>query len=285
MLILLVFWLGVGGMPISVAQAQDAQPTGQPALTWAIYDAPPFMITEGSDADSGIFDRIRSLLSQQLADLPQAVLTAPFPRIVSALKSGADWCFIGGVQTPDRELFAAFSKPVAMFYPLRIVVHSADRARFDAMKPLSLLSLMRDHPELQTSVLRNRSLGPQVDALLRAYPVRNQHSDFLEAFRMLMNRRLDYLVDYSNIATYNAQRLGRPGGLLVLPMSETPEPVYARVMCARPDRGQAVLDRINQVLDRERASPAYRAIVEAWSAPPDQAKIRAIYDTQFLTAP
>ncbi|OQP86504.1 hypothetical protein BTR14_10875 [Rhizobium rhizosphaerae] len=253
-------------------------------MTWAIYDAPPFMIAEGADAESGIFDRIRNLLSHQLGDLPQAVLTAPFPRIVTALKAGADWCFIGGVKTPERETFAVFSKPVAMFYPLRVVINSADRARFEALQPLSLLLLMRDHPELQTSVLRNRSFGPQFDALQNAYPAANQHSDFLEAFRMLMNRRLDYLVEYSNIATYHARRLGKPDGLVLLPMTEVSEPVYARVMCARTAQGLAVVDRIDHVLDQERDTPAYRAIVEAWSAPADQAKIRAIYDSQFLTA-
>jgi hypothetical protein len=31
-----------------------------------------------------------------------------------------------------------FSRPVAMFYPLRIVVRAENRARFEALGPLSL---------------------------------------------------------------------------------------------------------------------------------------------------
>ncbi len=63
-----------------------------------------------------------------------------------------------------------FSRPVAMFYPLRIVVRAADRDRFAALGPLSLHDLLTARRSLRTSVLRDRAIAPAVDALFRQYP-------------------------------------------------------------------------------------------------------------------
>ncbi|GGD95420.1 hypothetical protein GCM10011390_12700 [Aureimonas endophytica] len=264
-----------------LAPSASAEEAG---VTWAIYDAAPFMIADGPNRDRGIFDQIRHLLDARLADIPHQTLSAPFPRIVTSLKAGAQWCFVGGVKTPEREDFAYFSLPVALFYPLRLVVPAEERQKFAAMAPLSLRHLLEERPDLRTSMLRNRSLGPVIDDLLRRFPPPETHSDFPEAFRMLLNRRLDYLIDYANIATYNADLLGRPGAFAMLPFEERPEPVFSRVMCARTPWGRAFIDRVDAVLREARPMADYRAIVEAWSAPEDLPTIRAAYDGAFLAS-
>jgi polar amino acid transport system substrate-binding protein len=268
--------------PARAGDAQTVHPITKP-ITWTVYDAAPFMMTEGPDRDAGIFDRIRGLLSARLTTYTHSTLTVPFPRIVTSLKNGEDWCFIGGVRTPEREAFAVFSRPVAMFYPLRVVIHVPQRDRFAALEPLSLRSLLSEHRDLRTSMLRNRAMAPAIDALLRQYPPGQTHSEFGEAFRMLLNDRLDYLVEFSSIAAYNARQLGQPGAFLGLPFAEGPEPVFARVMCAGTPWGREVVARIDAVLAQERPGPAYRGIVEAWAAPEDLPRIRAVYDS-FLAS-
>lgn len=268
--------------PARAGEAQAA-PSAANQITWSVYDAAPFMMTEGPDRDAGIFDRIRGLLSARLTGYIHSTLTVPFPRIVTSLKSGEEWCFVGGVRTPEREAFAVFSRPVAMFYPLRVVIHAPQRARFAGLEPLSLRGLLSEHRDLRTSMLRNRAMAPAVDALLRQYPPGQTHSEFGEAFRMLLNDRLDYLVEFSSIAAYNARQLGQPDAFLGLPFAEGPEPVFARVMCAGTPWGREVVARIDAVLAEERPGPAYRGIVEAWTAPEDLPRIRAVYD-HFLAS-
>lgn len=253
------------------------------APAWAIYDAPPFMIAEGADADAGIFDRIRHLLDERLAEGPTPTLRAPFPRVVAALKDGAALCFVGGVKTPEREAFAVFSLPVAMFYPLRIVVRAPERDRFAARAPLSLTALLADRT-LRTSFLRDRTLGPRIDGLVREAAPPSRHSEFREAFRMLLADRIDYLVEYSAIASYQAKSLGQPEGIAALPFAEAPPPVLSRVMCPNTEWGRARIARIDAILRVERTSPAYRRIVEAWAEPGDLATIREVYDRAFLAA-
>ena len=241
------------------------------------------MMTEGENRDAGIFDRIRRLLSERLIGYTHSTLNVPFPRIITSMKNGEDWCFVGGVKTPEREDFAVFSRPVAMFYPLRIVVRAANRARFEALEPLSLRDLLTEHRELRTSMLRNRAIAPAVDALFRQYPPGQIHSEFGEAFRMLLNDRLDYLVEFSSIAAYNARQFGEPNAFVGLPFAESPDPVFARVMCAGTPWGREVVARIDAVLAEERPGSAYRGIVEAWAAPEDLPRIRTVYDS-FLAS-
>ncbi|KQT60118.1 hypothetical protein ASG52_18540 [Methylobacterium sp. Leaf456] len=269
-LFLAAFLVAAGG-----ARAEEA-----PA--WAVYDAPPFMIAEGEDREAGIFDRIRHLLDARLSGGPARTLRGPFPRVVSALKDGTEICFVGGIRTPEREAFAVFSLPVAMFYPLRIVVHAPERARFEARGPLSLPALLADR-SLRTSFLRDRTQGPEIDALVRASGPPTVHSEFREAFRMLLADRLDYLVEYSAIAAYQANILGQPEGVAALPFAEAPAPLLSRVMCPNTEWGRARIARIDAILRAERSSPAYRAIVEAWAEPGDLATIREAYDRTFLT--
>ncbi|MEH3146550.1 MAG: TIGR02285 family protein [Methylobacterium frigidaeris] len=264
--------------------APASEPASSRQVTWAIYDAPPFMVTAGDDRDRGIFDRIRRLLNERLDGYAHRTITAPFPRIYKALTNGAEWCFVGGIRNPEREEFAVFSLPVAMFYPLRIIVRRGRQERFAAMEPLSLRRLLQDRRDLRTSVLRARTMAPAIDALLREHPPAQTHSEFEEAFRMLLNDRLDYLVEFSSIAAYSAGHLGRDGDLVALPFAEAPEPVLSRVMCAKTEWGRAVIERIDEILRRERPGPAYRAIVEAWADGPDRETIRRAYDTVFLTA-
>ena len=271
---------------VAAAFAQDADPARSGAgtqdgpLAWAVYDAAPFMIRQGADRDRGIFDRIRHLLDDRLAGAPQATLAAPFPRILALLRDGAELCFIGGAQTPERDGFALFSLPVAMYYPLRIVVRDEGRSRFEPRGSLSLAALLADR-SLRTSTLRDRVLGDPIDALLRRDPPTRLHSETGEAFHMLLADRLDYLLEFSAIAAYAQARYARDGGLVALPFVEAPPPILARVMCPRTDWGRRQIARIDDVLRIERPAPAYREIVEAWSEEADRPTIRGAFDADL----
>lgn len=279
----LAAWLSVTAAPAQQADPARRADTGDAPLAWAVYDAAPFMIRQGADRDRGIFDRIRHLLDERLAGAPQATLTAPLPRILALLRDGAELCFIGAAQTREREAFALFSVPVAMYYPLRIVVKDAGRSRFAPAGPLSLAALLADR-SLRTSTLRDRALGEPIDALLRRDPPTRFHSETGEAFHMLLAGRLDYLLEFSPIAAYAQSRHTRDGDIVALPFVEAPPPILARVMCPRTDWGRRQIARIDDVLRVERPASAYRDIVEAWSDEADRPTIRRAFDAVLLTS-
>jgi uncharacterized protein (TIGR02285 family) len=250
-------------------------------LNWGWFNAAPYMIAAGPDRDQGIFDQIRSLLQEEVPDYEHKDVQAPFPRIFQEIRNGNHWCFVGGVQTPERAQFAYFSAPVAVFLPFKVVVRKDRLAEFSSDGSISLAALQA-HAGMRTSYLRGRTFTPQIDALLAQQPALQYHSEFNEALQMLLARRLDYLVELPIITTYSAHQLGRDGELVSLDIRESADVTYSRVMCPKNDWGKQVVQRVDAVLRTQRAGARYRTIVERWSDEDSVRAIRAVYPTHFL---
>lgn len=254
-------------------------------LNWGWFNAAPYMIAEGPDKGVGIFDQIRTLLKEEMPGYEHREVQAPFPRIFQEIRNGNPWCFVGGVKNPEREPLAYFSVPVAVFLPFKVVVRRDRLAEFagpaGAGGAVSLAELMA-REGVRTSYLRGRSFSPQINALLEQQPNRQYHSEFNEALQMLLARRLDYLLELPIISTYSARQLGRDGELAALTIREHAEPTVNRVMCPRTEWGKQVIGKVNAVLQAQRGTARYRAIVERWSDEESLRVIRAIYPTQIL---
>jgi len=251
-------------------------------IVWGKYSVPPYMILEGERAHQGIFDMTRDILKENLPQYQHVELEAPFPRILSEIKKGSHWCYNGTLKTPERETYGYFSLPTSIFLPLRIVVRRDHLAQFKGQQ--SLQALLQKH-QLDTSVMRDRSYNPVVDKLLAAYPPKENYSEQVEAIGMLLAGRLDYMIELPLLAFEQASIMGHAGELVAIPMKETDDVVYNRVMCPKNEWGRNVIEQVNKVLRANRSKPSYRHIVEKWHDPESVAEIRKIYDDLFLKTP
>jgi polar amino acid transport system substrate-binding protein len=273
---------------LAAAGASAASASAPDRLTWGWFNAAPYMIADGSDKGVGIFDQIRTLLKSEMPEYEHKDVQAPFPRILREISSGNQWCFVGGVKSPEREALYHFSAPVAVFLPFKVVVRRDRLAEFggSANNPgaISLADLL-NKPAMRTSFLRGRTFTPSINSLLQQthlVETRQYHSEFNEALQMLLAKRLDYLIELPIISTYSARQLGRDGELAAIVIREHAEPTMNRVMCPRTEWGKQVVRKVDAVLHAERASARYRAIVERWSDDESVRAIRALYPTQFL---
>ncbi|EJN07858.1 transporter substrate-binding domain-containing protein [Herbaspirillum sp. YR522] len=251
-------------------------------IIWGKHHVPPYMIREGPLAHQGIFDLTLDVLKENLPQYQHVELGAPFPRVISEIKRGAHWCYIGTLKTPEREGDGYFSLPTSIFLPLRIIVRRDRAAQFAG--PQSLQRLLQNS-QLVTSVMRNRSYSPTVDRLLTSYPPRESYSEQAEAISMLLAGRLDYMIELPLLAFDQARLMGRPDELVAIATLEADEVVFNRVMCPRNAWGKKVIEQVNTVLDANRDKPYYRSIVEKWHDPASVAEIRKIYDSVFLKTP
>ncbi|MCA1325391.1 transporter substrate-binding domain-containing protein [Herbaspirillum sp. alder98] len=251
-------------------------------IIWGKHHVPPYMIREGALANQGIFDLTLNVLKDHLPQYEHMELAAPFPRVISEIKRGSHWCYIGTLKTPEREGDGYFSLPTSIFLPLRIIVRRDRVAQFQG--PQSLQALLRNR-QLVTSVMRNRSYSPTVDRLLAAYPPKEFYSEQAEAISMLLAGRLDYMIELPLLASDQARLMGHPGELVAIPTQEADEVVFNRVMCPKNEWGRKVIAQVNIVLNENRDKPYYRSIVEKWHDPASVAEIRKIYDTVFLKTP
>lgn len=251
-------------------------------ITWGWFNAAPYMIADGAERQHGIFDEVRQLLRDELPHYTHKEVQAPFPRIVEEIRNGKPWCFVGGVRTPERDGYAYFSAPVAIFLPFKVIVHQSRLAQLGAVDGSVSLQALLGTRTLRTSVLKGRTFTPAIDALLARRPPSQYHSEFNEALRMLLANRLDYLIDFPLIASYTARQMGREGELVALAIRESTDYTFNRVMCARTEWGRKVIADVDAVLRTERATARYRQVVEKWSDPDGVIQIRKVYNGRFL---
>jgi len=251
-------------------------------IIWGKHHVPPYMIREGPLAHQGIFDLTLDVLKENMPQYQHVELGAPFPRVISEIKRGSHWCYIGTLKTPEREADGYFSLPTSIFLPLRIIVRRDRLAQFTG--PQSLRTLLQDRQRV-TSVMRNRSYSPIVDKLLASHPPREFYSEQAEAISMLLAGRLDYMIEIPLLAFDQARLMGRTGELVAIPTLEADEVVFNRVMCPRNEWGRKVIEQVDAVLNANRDKPYYRSIVEKWHDPASVAEIRKIYDSVFLKTP
>jgi polar amino acid transport system substrate-binding protein len=251
-------------------------------IVWGRFNTAPNMIIEGPDKDKGTFDLVRAVLEKQLDTYEHKQAVAPFPRIFHEIKNGGSWCFVGGSKSVEREQFALFSVPAVITLPHKVIVRKADLKRF-GKGPVSLEKLLST-PGLRTSTLRERSINPVVDSLLRRYPPGERHSEFSESIQMLLAGRLDFLVETTVIVDYFARQNGHAGELVELDIREYGEPSYFHVMCPKNAWGMRVIESVNKVLQAERGNAAYRSIMEKWSNPQEALQMRRAYQHGFVTS-
>jgi uncharacterized protein (TIGR02285 family) len=131
-------------------------------------------------------------------------------------------------------------------------------------------------------VVRARAYSPTIDALLQRNPPAQAHSDYIDGLKMLMDDRLDYVIELPIRAAYISRRLDAQGKLVSMPFKEMSSHITTHLMCPKNEWGERVIREVDAVLRAERASPRYRRIVEQWSDADGVRDIRRLYDTVLL---
>lgn len=277
------YWQSVGAalllaLPPAHAQTKDT-------IVWGWADFAPYSIPNGKDRNQGLLDDARSLVMERLTGYEHKQIGAPIPRISAEIENGKNWCWFGPYQTPVREKFALFSLPVAIELPHRIIVNQASLARFEAMGNLSLEQMLVSG-KLTTLFTRGRSYGARIDDILLRHPLNESqwHSSMTQPLLMILAGRIDYTVEYSLVANYNARMSGQTGKLSALPFKEMTPYEFRRVMCPKNKWGEKVITDINAILRAERPSARYRKIAEKWHDDEGVRQIRQFYDRVFLKA-
>lgn len=255
--------------------------TAKETITWGYSHSPPNRFAEGSYRGQGLHDQVRHFLQQQLSAYDHKEVVAPFARSMEEIKSGHPWCYLNATKNAEREKWAYFSLPALINLPYRVIIRKDEQARFDQFGALSLKTLLADR-KLRTSLYRGATYGPIIDPLLQQRPPEQRHADTDQAIRMLLNDRIDYLIEFSITAFYLAKEQGQPGALLALPFKESGEPDITRVMCPNNAWGKKVIDQIDALLRVERPKLAYRKQLETWQGEEGTREIRRLYDDVFL---
>ncbi len=261
-------------------------------LTWMEADAPPFFIQSGPEKGQGYEDIVTAIIQENLPEYTHHRITATISRHYRDFKNGEKVCNVGLYRTPERERFLYFSIPSFFTLPTVIIIRKERFADFGNSKTVRLEEVLQNTDLLIGRAL-NRSYGRYVDEILDRH--RGAKNIFvyegeqlsLNFFKMLELDRLDGVIGLPEEAMYLAEKLGIRDQVMTLTIEENQRGMdswLSYVGCSRTPWGRKVIDRINEVLLRERPTERYRAAYERWLDPSSLENYRKLYREVFLKA-
>ena len=195
-------------------------------------------------------------------------MEASFSQTLFQLKAGDPICYPALVKTPERETFIAFSQ-MSVMHPSNYVTLSDELVKtLNLRREVDLRELL-DNEQLVLGLESGRSYGTQIDRTIRIHGVNTTMTfkagkSLVALYQMLTRSRVDYLIGYPFEAYFALDTLEQSAAFRSYPILGTPQFTMGAVGCANTPWGQAVISRINGVLDNIKATPAYREALTSW---------------------
>lgn len=263
-------------------------------IIWVKRHFPPAFILEGEMAGQGIHDRTVAILQEQMPEYRHRVVLANHPRMKKMMAGNANVCRAGLYRTPLRERTMHMSIAHILVPPHRIFIK---KSLLPKVRPLlekegynriSLEKIIQNHPELILGIEAQRSYGKPIDAVLNRYRTTanlslRYESDSRGYIKMLMADRIDGLIEIPAIFLYALRRTkATMDNFCSLEISESRDFLLAHIGCSKTAAGQAIIERINAILRKERGTDAFRRNMEYWYDPDTLPVFREAYESVFL---
>ncbi|BHH84139.1 hypothetical protein LA52FAK_24280 [Desulforhopalus sp. 52FAK] len=261
------------------------------SITWMEAVAPPFFIHDGPLKGQGYEDLITNIIKENLPEYEHSHIIANISRHYQQWKQGEKSCALAMYKTSEREEFAYFSIPSVFTLPTVLIIQKDNFDTFGGSKTVSLQQLLESN-QITIGRSNNRSYGVLVDTVLNNYGNEKNIFSFegaelsLNLFKMLIAGRIDALAGLPEEAMYLAETLGFKDEIMTLNISENQSNHSASltyVACSKTDWGKNTIDKINDVLIKERPTSEYRAAYERWLDPSSINNYRKLYKDVFLS--
>ncbi|WP_176787519.1 substrate-binding periplasmic protein [Roseospirillum parvum] len=220
---------------------------------------PPY---EDETEDGEVVGLSSQIIRAVLADMAVPVAgikTYPWARGLHLLERGRIDGLFSGIRTAERAQRFLYPTEALVRSFWVVVVRRADAARF----PFTTWDdLRRGH----LGVVRGYSYGAAFDAFLETHPNLQRADDLTQNLRKLDGGRVDYVVADLMHGRHLIHQLGLDGRLVIAgPRHIAPTHYYVFFSPATVTRD--FVDRFNAALGRFKATPRYRALVEAAAGP------------------
>ena len=260
------------------------------AVTWMEAAMPPFFIQSGGQQDQGYGDIITDIIQQGLVDYEHDTITTNITRHFYKFKQGEKVCSVGLYRTPEREEFMYFSMPSFLTLPPVLIIKKDGLSRFGNRTSVQLAEILGDK-KLMVGMSKDRSYGTTTDDILRKHKGSGNILEStgqelsLNLFKMLLKGRLDGIVGLPEEALYQAEQLGIRDQLMTLTIEENQngyEGWMSSVGCSKNAWGKAIIDKINEILRKQRPTERYRTAYERWLDTNSIEHYRRVYKDVFL---
>ena len=282
-------WIFAGAMATVLAGVSwGALAQQEKTVTWTPLDFPPFFIAKGQHATKGIADEIVKVLTSKMPGYRFVSASSNLARFQEDLKAGKPYANPAILKTPEREQYMVFTVPVYLTPPNGITILKTRLKDFSADgKPLLLADLLKKEG-IKIGIAKGRKYGKQIDDLLKAHEgkpqieVRAGGDAYEGLFHMLLKGRIDCVLGFPHEAVFFEKEFNKSSLVSTIGLKENPDYLLSRVALPKTPWGEQVRNDMNAVLNKERATDAWRGIVERWLEPAQIPEYRKKYDEIFL---
>lgn len=151
--------------------------------------------------------------------------------------------------------------------PINVVFLKERAGDFDTQAGLISLDTLINNKGLKLGIIAERPYGGGIDSVLKKYhqsaniksiTARNVSGSTIY---MLFPRRLDYTLEYPEVANYHANWIGKKGQLMTVPLKESPNMYSAYSGCVKTQTGREVVRKMNRILQKARRTQSYREAI------------------------
>jgi polar amino acid transport system substrate-binding protein len=253
-------------------------------VVWAVADRPTSYILEGQDKGRGVVDEVYSVLHENLSDYSHKTQDMNFARILVQMKNGEKQCACG-FKKPEREKVGYFSVPAIIALPFSVV---AKKGRLNGIygntESISLKNLL-ENTKLKGGVTMKRSYGDITQIIAEHEKTGSLYaqSSTYNLMNMLAADHLDYAIEIPSFAKYIAKQIENEDIFESYAIEEnTNRVLIAHIFCTKNEWGRSIVDRIDNILRKERKSSDYIEILERWYDEKGRKNIREYYNNNFL---
>lgn len=257
----------------SPAQAKDV-------LRWRVTNWPPFYILKGDDKGKGLYDELITLMEEKMPEYEHQRVEMTTNRAQSEWAEGNNLCH-PSVIPDDKSLHSSLN---SILPTLRIVMRN-DKTHLFKDDEIVLDDLLAN-PDLKGGVIPGRytkTINQVVEKHKTQkhfikYPVYNCQ------VKMLFEGRLDYIIEYPVIVNYTALKLAVDNDTKAFKIHETRSEPYISVVvgCTPNDWGEAMVEKINNILKEESQQPDFLDKRLQWYDEATRNELKAFYLQKYF---
>lgn len=206
---------------------------------------------------------ILNMIIQQLPEYDITLKQTSFDLAFQKITTSKNICLRNLMQTPERETFFEFSRPINIFLGFRLYFSpDVDVERINKIKHLSISDIIKHDKKMTLGIEDGRAYGEKLTNIIQELPEQNKflrHESDGEnlMIAMLLKGRFDMLIESPETMDFKVKKL-EPTTVLTSISPINAEPVlYGRLACSKSVESIQLIEKINEILEKTYPTKAF----------------------------
>lgn len=263
---------------------------GQETIKWNTFNFPPAYILDGNQAGYGYLDKSLSFVISQLDSYTHKYQLTNVKRLIKHLINFDNVATNGLLKNTERENIVYYSVISQVLYPNFLIIRIKDYFRVkDYINSEGKISLDRllTETNLRLGIVPERSYGETIDNILKKQK-KNKNiytmsllSDAHGVFKTLSLDRIDYAIEYPQVAKYKIEMKIINDKLTMIPIEGMPESVNVYFSFPKNEWGETLRNDVNSILLEYRHTDKFLSFYSSWLEKDQLEKYKKLAKNEF----